>query len=452
MSFPEDFAWGASSSSYQVEGGAYSDGKGLGVWDVFCKRPGMILNDDTGDVSADHYHRWAEDVELMKQMNLKAYRFSTSWPRVLPEGTGKVNQAGLDFYSKLVDGLLAAGIEPYLTLFHWDYPFELYCRGGWLNNESPDWFAEYTGVMVDKLSDRVKYWITMNEANVVIGQGHSQGISAPGIQLSTPEIVKVLRNMLLAHGKGMQVIRANAKQPVQAGSAPGMGVGIPVTDSPEDIAAAKEYMFDTSSPANGCGTPWWYDPALLGTWPESAREFELPGSEMTDDDLKTINQPADFVGMNCYFGRHVQRGENGKVEVLPRDMGYDCTMKGWVIMPEVLDWGVKFAYDRYKLPIIVTENGMANADIVSADGKVHDPQRIEYLRRYLSSLGKAIDDGIPVKGYMQWTILDNFEWRFGYRERFGLVYVDYKDGSRIVKESAKWYAKVIETNGASLND
>lgn len=450
MSFPKDFVWGAAAASYQIEGGAFADGKGLSVWDSFCASSGKVVENHTGEVSCDHYHRYQEDVDIMAEIGLKAYRLSISWPRVLPNGIGKVNEAGLDFYDRLVDSLLAKGIDPWVTLFHWDFPQELYYKGGWLNRDSADWFAEYTSVIVDKLSDRVTNYMPQNEPQCFIGLGHMTGVHAPGLVLTMPDVLRAAHNSLLANGKSVQVIRAQAKKKPSIGTAFVGVTRIPKTNSPEDIEAARKCMFSMYG-----GFPWnntWFsDPMIFGRYPQDG--IDQAGSSMpkiAEGDMETIKQPLDFYGFNSYTGTFVQAdGENGFKVVLP-EPGYPQSAMGWGVFPEALYWGPKFFYEHYKLPVVVTENGMANCDIIDTDGKVHDPQRIKYLSSYLEEYRRAIEDGAKGIGYFQWSIMDNFEWAEGYRKRFGIVYVDYKDQKRVLKDSAYWYKDTIASNGESL--
>lgn len=461
MSFPERFVWGAAAASYQIEGAAREDGKGVSTWDMFCRKEGAIWQGQSGEIACDHYHRYQEDIGLMKEIGLQAYRLSISWPRVIPEGTGSVNLKGLAFYDRVIDELLAAGICPHVTLFHWDYPYELYCRGGWLNRDSPDWFAEYVGVVVEKLSDRVRYWMTLNEPQCFIGLGHQRGIHAPGDKLGFGQVLRASHNALLAHGKAVQAIRACSKAECQIGFAPVGIINIPATDSADDIEAARQAMFSVTSmtgvhllgfPHKNCfNNTWWTDPVFLGRYPEDG--LKLFGSDVPpieDTDMKTISQPLDFFGVNIYTGQTTRAGEDGRPEVLLHPIGSGITAYGWPVLPEALYWGPRFFHERYQLPIIVTENGMSNCDWVSLDGKVHDPQRIDFLSRYLMALRRACEHGVDAHGYFQWSLLDNFEWSEGYKQRFGLVYVDYPTQKRILKDSAYWYKEVIASNGAFL--
>lgn len=450
MGFAKDFVWGAAAASYQIEGAAYEDGKGLSVWDMFCKKPEAIWSGHSGDVACDHYHRYREDVALMKEIGLHAYRLSVSWPRVIPEGTGGANSKGLGFYDRLIDELLAANITPYVTLFHWDYPNELYCRGGWLNPDSSDWFADYAKVVVDKLSDRVKHWITLNEPQCFIGLGHQNGILAPGDNLPFAQVLRAGHNALLAHGKAVQAIRAHSKADSRVGYAPVGVVQIPGTNRPEDIQAARQEMFSVTA-KNCWNNTWWMDPVFLGRYPEDGLKlFGEDAPEIRDGDMETICQPLDFFGINIYSGQKVCAGKEGQPEEVSLPVGHAQTAFRWPVTPDALYWGPKFFWERYALPTIITENGMSNVDWVSLDGKVHDPQRIDFLTRYLLELQRACEDGVDIRGYFQWSIMDNFEWTEGYKERFGIIYVDYSTQRRILKDSAYWYKDVVASNGAIL--
>ena len=452
MKFPQSFIWGAAAASYQVEGAADADGKGLSVWDMFCRKPGVIHNGENGNVACDHYHRFKEDVALMKEIGLKAYRLSISWPRVLPAGTGQVNAKGLAFYDALVDELLAAGIQPYVTLFHWDYPYELYLRGGWLIPDSSDWFAEYSGVAVKALSDRVANWMTLNEPQCFIGDGHFSGSDAPGDRHSLGSALLAAHHVLLAHGKSVQVIRASARQAPLVGFAPVAVTFIPASARPEDIAAARQAMFSINR-KDFWNNTWWTDPVFFKRYPEEG--LALFGREMpafNPHDLEIISQPLDFYGGNIYNGIYIRRGENGQPEEVPYPSGVANTAYPWVVTPEALYWGPRFLWERHHLPILITENGIANVDWVALDGKVHDPQRIDFTARYLMALRDALRDGVDVAGYFHWSIMDNFEWAYGNLLRFGLIYVDFNTQQRTLKDSALWYQQTIASGGANLTE
>lgn len=444
MGFSKDFLWGGASAAYQVEGAWCEDGKGMNIWDAYTRNPAHVFNGDNGDVGCDHYHRLEEDVRLMAEIGLRSYRFSISWARVLPDGTGAVNEAGLAFYDRLVDLLLAHNIEPLVTLFHWDYPYALHCRGGWLNPDSSDWFAAYAKVVVDRLSDRVRYWMTINEPQVFVGCGYQKAEHAPFQTLDEIDLVRISHNVMLAHGKAVQVIRANAKQPPIVGFAPTGPCVVPADESPEAVEAARRTSFAIDRGGYLFSNSWWGDPIALGRYAEGTEELFgafLPAHP--DDLLRQIHQPLDFYGCNIYWS--MQGGEMGTTL-----SGCPRTQMGWPVTPDVLYWSAKFLHERYKLPLMVTENGMACHDWVQLDGCVHDPQRIDYLARYLSGLRRAVDEGVPVLGYQHWSVLDNFEWAFGFDRRFGLIYVDYGTKARTLKDSAYWYRQLIAQNGANL--
>lgn len=450
VEFPERFLWGAATAAYQVEGAAKADGRGPSVWDMFSRTPGKVYAGHTGEVACDHYHRWEEDIQIMQRIGLQAYRFSIAWPRIQPEGTGKPNAKGLDFYDRLVDGLLKANIVPYVTLFHWDLPYELHCRGGWLNRDIADWFAEYTRIVVERLSDRVKYWMTLNEPAVFAVIGYHDGVHAPGEKYDIPEMLRLIHIILLSHGKSVQAIRAAARSASEVGWAHAGGVRIPASSNPKDIAAAGRHMFSITSRDLWANT-WWLDPVILGSYPEDGlKVYEGQMPSFPASDMETICQKLDFLGLNIYHGQIIQAGPKGEPEQAPMPVGHPITALKWAVTPEALYWGPRFFQERYKLPIYITENGLSNQDWVALDGKVHDPQRIDYTRRYLIELARAIQDGVDVDGYFHWSLLDNFEWAEGYKERFGLVYVDYPTGKRILKDSAYWYGRTIASNGQNL--
>jgi beta-glucosidase len=450
MSFPSGFVWGAAASAYQIEGATRADGRGMSVWDMLCRKDGAIYDGHTGDTACDHYHRWRQDVLMMKEMRLAAYRLSVAWPRVLPDGTGKINEAGLAFYDQLIDGLLEVGITPWVTLFHWDYPYELYCRGGWLNPESPEWFAEYTGVVARCLGDRVKHWITLNEPQCFLNLGHREGIQAPGLKLAWMDVLRATHHALMAHGRSVQTLREHCKLRPIIGWSPLGSCCYPATDNPRDVEAARSRTLSGTQKSLWT-TTLFSDPVCLGRYPEDAlRNWGDDFPKFTPAQMQTIHQPIDFYGMNIYQGQRMQADAEGQAVAIEREPGHAINAYHWPIEPATLYWGPRFVHERYGLPIYITENGLSCLDWVATDGHVHDPQRIDFMRRYLTELGRAIDDGVDVRGYFHWSLMDNFEWADGYRQRFGLVHVDYRTQKRTLKDSARWYANLIQTNGKEI--
>ncbi|MEI6034374.1 MAG: family 1 glycosylhydrolase [Verrucomicrobiae bacterium] len=474
--FPSDFLWGAATAAYQIEGAHETDGKGASIWDMMCRKEGAIPNGGTGDVACDHYSRMKEDVAMMKAMGLKAYRFSISWARILPDGTGRVNQAGLDFYSALVDELLAAGIEPCATLYHWDLPLALHHQGGWMNRDIAAWFAEYAAVVGRALGDRVKWWMTLNEPSVFIVAGYRDGNHAPGLKLSVTEALRCLHHTLLAHGSGTQALRMTCPQPVKIGMAPAGYAKIPDSETPENIEAARTSLF-TVAGQSLWDVALWMDPVFLGKYPDEAPAvFGSKWHHPSDEDMKAIHQPLDFIGFNCYSGVRVRAnsseaspradgargsslaGGGTAVASAPEDLPYahehPTGQLSWLMLaPDALYWMARFYNERYghgKLPLVVTENGFCSGDWVGIDGHVHDGARIDYLHRYLLGFKRAGEEGIPLGGYFYWSLMDNFEWSEGYKPRFGLVHVDYATQARTLKDSALWYREVIESNGDCL--
>lgn len=448
MRFKEGFAWGAATASYQNEGGMNADGKGLSIWDVFTHEKGRVEDGTNGDVASDQYHHIEEDIALMKEISMNSYRFSLSWPRILPDGIGKVNEKGLDFYDRMVDQLLESGITPYITLFHWDLPYELFIRGGWLNPDIPKWFGEYTEKVICRLSDRVNHWITQNEPQCYIGTGMAGGQHAPGLKMNKKDYLLAAHHSLLAHGHAVQAIRANAKTMPIIGYAPAAWwLWSPLTDKQEDIEACRKQTFNAKEEQVG-GSSWWMDPVFLGKYPESGVEnVKEYMPKVGPDDMKQISQPIDFLGINVYQTYYGKADADGSCITVERKPGYDRTAYPWPVTPEALYWGPKFFSERYHTQIVVTENGLSNSDWIHLDGKVHDPQRIDFIHRYLKQLKKAAAEGIDIGGYFHWTLTDNFEWATGYSNRFGLIYVDFETQKRIIKDSGYWYKKVIETNG-----
>ena len=449
MGFAKDFVWGAATSSYQIEGTGRDSGKGQNIWDVFTKEPGRVYEGHTGDIACDHYHRFREDVAYMKELGLKGYRFSIDWSRVLPEGTGKVNEKGIDFYNALIDELLEQGIEPYITLYHWELPYEIYKRGGWMNPEIVEWFGQYARLVAERFSDRVKYFFTLNEPQCFVGLGFLQGCHAPGVKAPLRDTFEMAHNALKAHGRAVQMLRAYGKQNVQIGYAPTSGMCYPEKETPKDIEAARKALFALPDDLSNWtwNVSWWSDPVILGKYPEEGmKKYEKYLPVITDEDMKLISQPIDFYEQNIYNGRCIRMGTDGRPEEVRRPAGFPKTATNWPVTPEALYWGPKFLYERYRKPIYITENGMACHDTVSQDGKVHDPNRIDFLARYLKNLKRAAEE-IDIRGYFQWSLMDNFEWDKGYAERFGIIYVDFETQERIWKDSAYWYRDLIRRNG-----
>jgi beta-glucosidase len=438
--FPENFVWGVATSAYQIEGAWKEDGKGESIWDRFCHTPGNIENGDTGDVACDHYHRWREDVTLMASLGIPAYRFSISWPRILPAGKGKVNQAGLDFYNALVDGLLEAGIEPYITLYHWDLPQALQDRGGWPARDTAQAFAEYTHVITRHLGDRVRNWMTLNEPHVSAFVGYLQGRHAPGHK-DMDEMVAASHHLLLAHGLGVAAIRANV---------PDANVGIVFNLYPVYTASPSEADKDAAQMVDGAVNRWYLDPVSGRGYPEDVVEnFGKKMDFVLKGDLEKIAAPLDFLGINYYFriiarSEEIPERENAPRTLSPSD---DMTEMGWEIYPPGLYEILDRIHRDYTFPaLMITENGAALDDHLDASGKVDDPDRIRFVGSHLRAAAHAIQEGIPLRGYFHWTFNDNFEWGHGFSKRFGLVYMDNETLERIPKSSAYWYRDVIVRN------
>ncbi|MCL6589198.1 MAG: beta-glucosidase [Firmicutes bacterium] len=442
LQFPEGFLWGTATSAYQIEGAYNEDGKGLSVWDQFARRPGKIRDGSNGEVACDHYHKYREDIRLMKELKYPAYRFSISWPRIYPSGRGAINWPGLDFYDRLVDELKNNNIEPFATLFHWDLPYELEKTGGWLNPAVAVYFAEYTETVVKRLGDRVKYWVTLNEPFAVIAEGYVEGISAPG-RTGYFQFAKAAHNLLFAHSYSLERIRAIDPH-LKAGIVQAYWPNDPLT--PRDRKAAEI--------ANDYVLRMFMDPIFLGHYPRSLEKMLfLLHRKIKPADFELFARPIDFAGINHYSRNLVRRSINpiSKFKVVPPDRNrLPVTDMDWEIYPEGFYQALMFLKKEYHNPVIfVTENGAAFPDEV-VDGRVKDPKRIEYLQNYLAAMHRAITDGVDVRGYFIWSFLDNFEWSQGYSKRFGVVYVDFQTQRRIVKESGYWYSRVCQTNSLAL--
>ena len=399
-------------------------------------------------MAIDFYHHWREDVALMKAIGLNAYRFSISWPRVLPQGVGPINEAGLQFYRDLCDELLRSGIQPLVTLYHWDLPTALHRQGGWKNPESRRWFAEYTEVVSRALGDRVKYWMTFNEPQMFCGLGLQAGVHAPFERNNDADLMTITRNILLAHGEAVCILRKNCPG-ARIGIAPTGDCCLPDDDSPLAVEKARNRSL-SPYPNYLMSNTWWADPIFLGRYPGWAKgELGTLLYPMSAKEWALVSQPLDFYAFNCYQNTVALVPDHARYQACA-GQGSPRTATGWNITPEVLYYASKFWFERYGLPVLITENGFANNDFVMLDGKVHDPQRIDFLHRYLRQVARALEEGIPVLGYSCWSLFDNFEWAAGYDVRFGLIYVDYATQQRTLKDSALWYRDVIATNGSNL--
>ncbi len=437
----KDFLFGAASAAYQIEGAYNEDGKGQSIWDVYVQKSKRILGNETGNIACDHYHRMKGDVALMKEIGIKAYRFSIAWTRIFPNGIGEINQKGIDFYNSLIDELIKNGIEPYITLFHWDLPLALFNKGGMLNREFADWFAEYAKVVVENFSDRVKYFMTFNEPQCIVG-GYQGENRAPGMNLSLAEAIPLVHYMLLAHGKAVDAMRQYAKQDIKITFAPTGFTVYPATESEEDMACARKAMMDSYY-----DHMWWSsitlyaDPIMFGKYPQEALDrYEKYLPKGWKEDLKQIHRPLDFYCYNYYQACKI----SAKESFMPRKTGAPINSAGWAIEPKGIRWGCTFIYERYGLPICISENGIPGHEWVSDDGKVYDQFRIDFIKWHLKEIEEAQKDGVDIQSYFYWSIMDNFEWAEGYKERFGLIFVDYETQKRTIKESGYWYKNLIE--------
>ena len=445
--FPPDFLWGAATSAYQIEGAVHEDGRALSVWDRFAAMPGATYRGETGEIAADHYHRMEEDVALMAELNLNAYRFSLSWPRILPQGSGAVNERGLDFYDRLVDALLARGIRPLATLYHWDLPVALQDRGGWLVRDTAYAFADYAEVVARRLGDRVDWWLTQNEPWCSAYLGYADGIHAPGMRDKKLAVVAG-HHLLLAHGLSVPRLRAHISPQAQVGIALDFYPVYAADDRPETLLAIKR--------ADTFRNRWFLDPLFRGCYPDDLfTDLRVAPPPILEDDFSIISVPIDFLGVN-YYSRMlvrdridtdpvvVQTGHADSYEVVDRIPGAAYTEMGWEVFPDGLANILTRIHREYgPIALVVTESGAAFDDHLDRSGNVHDQKRIEYLREHIQTVAQVIRQGVPIKGYIVWSFLDNFEWSEGYRKRFGLVYVDYPTQRRIIKDSGRWYASFV---------
>jgi len=446
LHFPSDFTWGVATSAQQIEGGWDADGRGESIWDRFAARPGNIEDGSRPHPACDHYHLWRRDLELMEWLGVSAYRFSTSWSRVMPTGRGRPNAAGLDFYERLVDALLAAGITPFLTLNHWDLPQALEERGGWPARETCAAFVAYADAVATRLGDRVRHWVTHNEPWCVATLGYAEGAHAPGGR-DPQQGLRAAHHLLLSHGQAAVALRQRVPA-AQVGIVLNVSPGRPATNAEADRAAVRQF--------DGLFHRWYLDPLVYGRYPADAiadriRWGHLPAEGLTfvaDGDLERMCVPLDFLGINCYSGTLIAAGPDGRPRAVPAAPREELTEMGWEVCPEALTAALERMWRDYDLPALyVTENGAAFADPPPADGRIADPRRVAYLREHLIAAHHAIARGVPLRGYFAWSLLDNFEWGHGYTKRFGLFGVNFTTGARIPKASADWYRDVV-TAGA----
>ena len=430
-----EFIWGVATSSYQIEGAANEDGRGQSIWDTFCKVPGKVANFDNGDIACDHYHRFKEDLDLMKWMGVKAYRFSVAWPRVIPDGVGRVNEMGLDFYDRLIDSLLEREIAPWLTMYHWDLPEALQLRGGLNNREVVEWFGEYGEVLTSRFGDRVKNWMTLNEPLCSAWLGHLYGDMAPGIK-DLQTALNVSHNLLMSHGLACQVIRSNVSE-ANVGIVINVTPAVPATDSQVDSNAAQL--------ADGFDNRWFLDPVFGRTYPADVIDALGASPEIHSGDMELIAQDLDFLGVNFYFRQTVAADQNSKplpIRSVNRE-NVKKTAMNWEVHPQAFEEILLRISKEYSpKAIYITENGSAWNDEV-INGEIIDDERIDYLVRHLDAMRSARSQGAPILGYFAWSFLDNFEWAYGYEKRFGLIYVDYKTQTRTPKKSALFYRQLL---------
>lgn len=443
--------WGAATAAYQIEGAGGAEGRKPSVWDTFSTTPGRVLNGDTGAVACDHYHRYEEDVQLMVQLGIKHYRFSIAWPRIIPDGRGAVNEQGVDFYKRLVDCLHQHGITPHATLFHWDSPQALEdLYGSWQSREIAQDYADYVTAVVNRLGDRIVHWMTINEIMCFTHLGYAvneEPLHAPGTQvISLKKVWQTSHHALLAHGLGCQAIRATSPVPCSVALVDNIAVTVPINESPHHIQAAKQ-AFHTCGQNGGI-----IFPALTGTYsPALLEQLGSNAPDIQEGDLDIIYQPLDSLGLNIYTGTYVRAADNARgYEFLDLPKGYPRMHMPWLnILPESLYWGIRHISETLgcqDLPIFITENGCAAQDEVNAKGEVIDMDRIMYLRQHLKAAHRAISEGYPLKGYFVWSLMDNFEWAWGYDRRFGITYIDYPTQKRIPKASFDWYRECIRSN------
>jgi beta-glucosidase len=443
--FPESFLWGSATASYQVEGSVHESGRGPSIWDTFSHTRGKVYGGDTGDVSDDFFHRYREDIKLMKDIGLKTFRFSIAWSRVFPNGAGAPNPQGLDFYHRLTDALLEAGIEPFATLYHWDLPQALQDKGGWENRDTAKAFADYAGYTAGKLSDKVYHFMTMNEMRTFVEHGYGDGEHAPGLQVGAKRLAQLTHHAVLAHGLSVRAIRANAPVGTRVGIADNVQATTPVFDSPDHIAAARKAMREQNAMFLTVVQEGRYTDLYLKRLGADAPKF-------TAEELEIIRSPMDFTGLNIYQPTYVRAdGSEKGYEVVAPPSSYPRMYSPWLYVgPEALYWAPKLVAELWSVKEIhITENGASSADQLMTDGSVYDTDRVMFLRNYLFQLQRVVAEGVPVKGYFLWSLLDNFEWADGYEKRFGITYVDFNTQKRTPKLSALFYKHLIATNKLS---
>lgn len=440
--FPTDFLWGSATASYQVEGAAREAGRGPSIWDTFSHTRGKVHGGETGDVADDFFHRYRADIGLMKDLGLKTFRLSVAWSRIFPNGGGAPNPQGLDFYRRLTDALLEAGIEPFVTLYHWDLPQALQDKGGWENRDTAHAFADYAGYTAGKLSDKVRHFMTMNEMRTFVEHGYGDGEHAPGLQVDPKRLAQLTHYVVLAHGLGVQAVRASARQGTRVGIADNVQATTPVYDSKEHVEAARRAMREQNAMFLTVIQEGRYTDLYLKRLGENAPKF-------TAEEMNIIRSPMDFVGLNIYQPTYVRanHSEQGYETVVPPS-SYPHMYSSWLyIGPEALYWAPKLVSELWGVKeIYITENGASSADQLAPDGAVYDTDRVMFLRNYLFQLHRAISEGVPVKGYFLWSLLDNFEWGDGYEKRFGITYVDFATQKRTPKLSALFYKHLVGSN------
>ncbi|MDP9038342.1 MAG: GH1 family beta-glucosidase [Acidobacteriota bacterium] len=443
--FPQGFLWGSATASYQVEGAVKEAGRGPSIWDTFSHTPGRVHLGDTGDVADDFFHRYREDIKLMQGLGLKSFRFSVAWSRVFPQGGGAPNPQGLDFYHRIVDALLEAGIEPFCTLYHWDLPQALQDKGGWENRDTASLFADYCGYTAGQLSDKVKHFMTMNEMRTFVELGYGTGTHAPGLTVGEQRLAQLNHYVVLAHGLAVRAIRAKSRPGTQVGIADNVQATTPVYDAPEHVQAARNAMREQNAMFLTVVQEGRYTDLYLKRLGANAPKF-------TAEEMEIIRSPMDFVGINIYQPTHVRAEDSEQgYALVPPPSSYPHMFSSWLYVgPEALYWGPKLVADIWKVKTIyITENGASSADTIAPDGAVYDTDRVMFLHSYLLHLQRAVSEGVPVKGYFLWSLLDNYEWADGYEKRFGITYVDFETQKRTLKLSGQFYRNLIATNAIS---